>query len=102
MAQEQILVTKVTKKSEIQMDLKPGIYDFKVSSHDCTDCLYLMVNASSSGNIKPAMVLEEVYKMLDIPFDSFQLLITREDTYLNVGTDVKPEFLPLDLIGEIV
>lgn len=102
MAQEQILVTKVTKKSEIQMDLKPGIYDFKVSSHDCMDCLYLMVNASSSGNIKPAMVLEEVYKMLDIPFDSFQLLITREDTYLNVGTDVKPEFLPLDLIGEIV
>ena len=61
-----------------------------------------MVNASSSGNIKPAMVLEEVYKMLDMPFDSFQLLITREDTYLNVGTDEKPEFLPLDLIGEIV
>ena len=101
MSQEQILVTKVTKKSEIQMDLKPGIYDFKVSSYDCSDCLYLMVNASSAGNIKPAMVMEALYKKLDMPFDAFNLLITREDTYLNVGTEEKPEFLPLDFIGEV-
>lgn len=101
LAQEQILVTKVTKKSEIEMDLKPGIYDFKVSSYQCSDCLYLMVNASSSGNIKPAMVMEALFQKMDQPFDAFNLLITREDTYLNMGTEVNPEFYPLDYIGKV-
>ena len=102
MAKEQIIVTKQTKKQELEIDLKPAIYDFRLSSYNEKDCLYLMVNASSSGNIKPAMVMQAVYTMLELPFDEFNLLVTREDTYINIGTDKKPQFAPLDAIGSVV
>jgi len=102
MSQKQIMIKKQTKKQELQIDLRPAIYDFRVSSYHEKDCLYLMVNASSSGNIKPSMVIQAIYDMLLLPFDDFNLLVTREDTYLNFGTEENPEFAPLDAIGIIV
>lgn len=93
---EHILVEKQTKKSTLEIDLKPAIYDFRVSSYQQKDCLYLMVNASSSGNIKPAMVMEALCDRLELPFDASQMMITREDTYLNRGTEEKPVFVPMD------
>lgn len=104
MAQDEILYVKKTEKSEREINLKEYIYDFRVSSHGEKDCLYLMVNASSSGNIKPAMVMEKMYEFLGgYAFDSFNLLITREDTYLNLSAeDEEPQFVPLDQIGIVV
>lgn len=102
MSMEQIIVTKNTKKSEIEIDLKPAIYDFKLSSYNEKDTVYLMVNASSSGNIKPAMVFDAFYRNLGLTFDAFNLLITREDTYLNLGTEEAPKFAPLDEIGGLI
>ena len=102
MVQKQILVKKQTKKQELEIDLKPAIYDFRVSSYNEKDCLYLMVNASSSGNIKPSMVMQAIFDMLELPFDDFNLLVTREDTYMNLGTEEKPEFAPLDAIGSVI
>ncbi|MCR5715921.1 MAG: TIGR03936 family radical SAM-associated protein [Lachnospiraceae bacterium] len=100
MAQEEILYLKKTEKTEREINLKEYIFDFRLSSHAEKDCLYLMVDASSSGNIKPAMVMEKMYEFLGgYAFDSFNLLITREDTYLNRGTKEAPDFAPLDQIG---
>ncbi len=99
MEPDSIPIKKQTKKSETIIDLKPAIYDFKLSSYQCRDCIYLMVNASSSGNIKPALVMEALYQKLGLPFDAFNLLLTREDTYLNIGTEENPSFVPMDEIG---
>lgn len=93
---EQILMEKQTKKSVLEIDLKPSIYDFRLSSYQGKNCLYLMVNASSAGNIKPAMVMEALFKGLDLPFDAFRMSVTREDTYLNRGTEEEPLFVPMD------
>ncbi|MDE6950137.1 MAG: TIGR03936 family radical SAM-associated protein [Lachnospiraceae bacterium] len=93
---EQILMEKQTKKSVLEIDLKPSIYDFRLSSYQGKNCLYLMVNASSAGNIKPAMVMEAIFKGLDLPFDAFRMSVTREDTYLNRGTEEEPLFVPMD------
>lgn len=71
MQQQQILVTKTTKKSELEIDLKPAIYDFKLVPYQGKDTVYMLVNASSSGNIKPAMVFQALYKQLELPFDAF-------------------------------
>lgn len=101
LAEEQIMVEKQTKKSVLEIDLKPAIYDFRVSSYQLKNCLYLMVNASSSGNIKPAMVMGAMYDRLGLPFDASQLLITREDTYRNRGTEEAPEFVPMDVMDEV-
>ena len=95
---EKILVEKQTKKSMIEIDLKPAVYDFRLSSYQEKDCLYLMVNASSSGNIKPAMVIEALCQELELPFDAAWLMITREDTYLNKGTEEEPVFAPMDAV----
>ncbi len=96
LGQEHIFVQKQTKKNLLEVDLKPAIYDFRVSSYSQKDCLYLMVNASSSGNVKPVMVMEALFDMLGVPFDSSVLSITREDTYLNLGGPGGEDFAPLD------
>ena len=98
LSNEKIIVKKQTKKSIMEIDLKPAIYDFRLSSYQEKDCLYLMVNASSSGNIKPAMVIEALCSELELPFDAGWLMVTREDTYLNKGTESEPAFAPMDAV----
>lgn len=100
LAKEKIMVEKQTKKSMMEIDLKPAIYDFRRSSYQEKDCLYLMVNASSAGNVKPAMVVEALFREQELPFDPAWLMVTREDTYLNRGTESEPEFVPMDGQGK--
>lgn len=99
LSKDRIIVEKQTKKSIMEIDLKPAIYDFRLSSYQEKDCLYLMVNASSAGNIKPAMVVGALFREMELPFDPAWLMITREDTYLNRGTEEKPEFVPMDVVA---
>lgn len=93
---DSIMVTKQTKKSTLELDLKPGIYEIKVTS----DSIYMLVDASSSGNIKPTLLLEALYSFMGKEFNSLAIQITREETYTNVGKDGKMEFVPLDAVGE--
>ncbi len=95
---EQILVTKETKKNTLEVDLKPGIYKLEIRD----DAIYMLVDASSSGNIKPAMVIEAFMTANNEVLPENAFTITREDTYLNAGTVEKPVFEPLDQIGTIV
>ena len=98
LAQKEILVTKETKKSEKVIDLKPHIYEFSFRKEDST--ISLMVDASSSGNIKPAFVLQDYYHFCNKEAGEFDFIITREDTYTNTGTETQPSFVPLDAVGE--
>ena len=54
LAQDSIIVTKETKKGTSQMDIRPGIYECKVTPEGI---LAFTVDASSGGNIKPALLL---------------------------------------------
>lgn len=97
MAQEQILITKETKKSTLEVDLKPGIYEFKVNEDGS---LYLLVDASSAGNIKPATVIESMANLFGESLQENALLITREETYTNLAKPGKKrKLVPLDAIG---
>ena len=97
MSQPQILITKETKKNTLEVDLKPGIYEFKVNEDGS---LYLFVDASSGGNIKPVAVIEALLNMYGEAIQENACLVTREETYLNLSKDeAKPEFAPLDAIG---
>lgn len=93
-----IMITKETKKNTLEIDLKPGIYEYRIME----DSIYLLINASSSGNIKPGMIIEAFMQQMNEPLPDNALLITREDTYTNVGSEDKPEFIPLDQIGEAI
>jgi len=84
----------------LEVDLKPGIYDFHVNEDGS---LHLFVDASSSGNIKPAAVIEAYLAMYGETLQENALFITREDTYTNIAKPgKKPRFVPLDDIGSTI
>ena len=90
------MVTKQTKKSTLELDLKPGIYEMQAAERAIT----LLVDASSSGNIKPALLLEAFYTFIGKEFDPLAIQITREETYTDIGKNGKRELVPLDAVGE--
>ena len=97
MSQAQIMVTKATKKGTAEIDLKPAIYDYKVEE----DHIYLLVNASSEGNIKPTLVMDAFAVYCEVELAENALMITREETYgSKVYKDGNVKFIPLAEFGE--
>lgn len=97
MAQENIMITKETKKSTLEIDLKPGIYDCKALEDKS---IYMLVDASSAGNIKPVQVIEAFLASHGEILQENALLIHRNDTFTNVAKKNKRRRLvPLDAIG---
>lgn len=95
-AQAEIIVTKKTKKSESTFDMKPYIYE--CSYNEASATISMTVDASSSGNIKPSLVIKALYELNHAVLDEFGLLITREETYTNVGTE-EVQLKPLGFVG---
>lgn len=95
--QEEIIVTKKTKKSEATFDIKPYIYDCHVEEDGS---ISLTVDASSSGNIKPSLVINALYAQNGKELNELALLVTREETYTNIGDEDKKQFVPLGAVGE--
>ena len=97
-AQPVISYTKETKKSVVELDLKQGIYELEAGP-DGTVCM--LVNASSSGNIKPAMVMDKLCRFIgvDIPENTYQ--VTRLETYTDAAADDdgQHKFIPLDAVS---
>ncbi len=96
MEQEKILITKATKRGTAEIDLKPAIYDYEVNE----DSLYLLVNASSEGNIKPTLVMDAFAAFLGQEMQANALMITREETYGCKEKDGAQIFIPLADFGE--
>ena len=96
--QETIPYTKETKKSVIELDLKQGIYEIDA---DTDGAVHMLVNASSSGNIKPSIVFEKFCQFagVDIPPSACQ--VTRLETYTDLsGEDEAHRFVPLAEAGK--
>ena len=60
----------------------------------------MLVDASSSNNVKPALAMESFCKYAGVEADPIVFQIIRIDTYLNSGTNDKPDFKPLDYVGK--
>lgn len=96
-SQEHIIVTKQTKKSEMELDIRPSIYEMHAT--DDKKGIYMLVDASSAGNIKPSLVMEAFCSQNGFSLPEFALCITREDTYTNKGSLQQPNFVPLGDMG---
>lgn len=90
---EHIYIVKKTKKSEVEMDLKPAIFEMEITQ----DGLILFVDSSSSGNIKPNLVLEEVCRENGIEYNPLAFAIRRLDMFTR---NIKGKLVPMDEIGE--
>lgn len=104
-AQERIPVTKTTKKSVTEIDIKPGIFELKAGKGinlpgkdtNAQPAIYMFLNASSSGNIKPSMVLEELCKYCQVEFVKYNWQIIRIETYTNAEDG---SLIPLSAVGK--
>lgn len=97
MMQESIMITKETKKNTLEIDLKPGIFECRANEDKS---IYMLVDASSAGNIKPIQVMEAYLAAHGEALQENALLIHRNDTYTNIAKKNKRmRLVPLDAIG---
>ena len=95
--QEKIPYTKETKKSVIELDLKQGMYEIEA---DSDGAICMLVNASSSGNIKPTMIFEKFCEFagIEVPQSAYQ--VTRIETYTDLAKEgATHQFIPLGSVG---
>lgn len=95
--QEQILISKETKKGEREINLKEGIYDISLNN----GTFFMLINASSAGNIKPVQILTAFYEFIGEKLPENALIVKRLETYTNIGTEEELKLVPLDEIGYI-
>lgn len=91
---EHIFIVKKTKKSEVSMDLKPAIYEMEIVK----DGLIMLVDSSSSGNMKPNLFLEEVCRVNELEYNPLAFAIRRLEMYTRNSTDGK--LVAMDEVGE--
>ena len=94
MAKEQILYTKETKKGTRDVDLKPGIYELTWKD----GAFAMLVDASSAGNIKPVQIIESMLADFGETLQENALLVTREDTFANIGSEEVRKLVPLNQV----
>lgn len=92
-SQETLPAIKQTKKNTVEFDLKEAIYELTWDKEKQE--IYMLVNASSSGNVKPGFIMEHIYHYLGQEPSEFAFVITREDTYTE---DEDENLIPLDQI----
>lgn len=95
LAKDRILITKETKKGTREVDLKAGIYE--LSWQD--GAFSMLVDASSAGNIKPSQIIEALLAENGEALQENALLVTREDTFTDIGREGQRNLVPLDDIG---
>lgn len=95
LAREHIPCRKETKKGIRELDLRPGIYRLDWSD----GVFFMLLNASSAGNIKPTQVMEALLADCGETLQENALLITRQDVYTDLGTPEAPRFVSLGEIG---
>lgn len=108
-AKDHIYITKETKKNTLTLDLKAGMYEFSLieagpeyTGFDRTvPAVFMLVDASSSGNIKPTFVWDAFCKEYDITLPPYECQIVRLETYTDTAGEGKSRhLLPLAQMGD--
>ncbi|VYT26135.1 Uncharacterised protein [uncultured Blautia sp.] len=98
LSQEEILVTKKTKKSEKEVNIRPFIY--KMELHE--DKIFYMLASASANYTKPELVTDTFFQWMGEELSPFAYAVERLEVYANTGTEEKPMFVPLEALGEEV
>lgn len=94
-AQEEIFITKKTKKSEKEVNIKPMIYKFEVRENS----IYSLVATGSVENLKPGLVMDAFVQYLGIDFSSVTFSHHRLDVYADIGSEENRELVSLESLG---
>lgn len=91
MEQAEINITKKTKKSEKDVDIKPMIYKFEVRG----ESVYMQVATGSVENLKPELVMQAFSKYLGLDPETVSFTHHRLEVYADAGNK---EFVSLDKV----
>ena len=95
--QEQILVTKKTKRSEKEVDIRPIIYEMIVED----DVIFLRLAAARRNYTKPELVMDTFLKSLGILPNPFSYQVHRCEIYADRSESSECHlFVPLADLGE--
>lgn len=92
LAQPEIIVTKATKKSVKETDIKPMVHRFEFKDNQ----LVMQLACGSAANLKPELLISALYYFLGLELDEYSLLINRDDMYAQADDG---SFISLDDLG---
>ena len=92
LAQPEIIVTKATKKSVNETDIKPMVHRFEFKDNQ----LVMQLACGSAANLKPELLISALYHFLGLELDEYSLLINRDDMYAQADDG---SFISLDDLG---
>lgn len=96
LSQGEILVEKQTKNGVRTVDLRPGIYELSWRN----DSFFLLVDASSGNNIKPALLMETLLRHGGMTLEEHALAVARQDIFTKTVRETGEEtFVSLGEIG---
>lgn len=95
LSREEVLYTKQTAKSVIERNLKEAVYELKAMDERT---VYMLVDASSAGNVKPGAVIECLAGFYGKTYDANAIQVTREDTFTDASNG--EGFISLGEVGE--
>ncbi|MDO4522613.1 MAG: TIGR03936 family radical SAM-associated protein [Eubacteriales bacterium] len=95
-AQPCIHVIKKTKKSEVETDIRPMIYDL----HAQGDTVHMTLATGSAANLKPELVMDAFAAYLGEELGEFVLLINRNEVYADAGKEGARYLVSLESLGE--
>lgn len=112
MEQEELPVLKKTKKSEILLNIRPLIYDFRINGEE----IFLKLATGSVHNLKPELVMETFFAWMGRAWDPFSCQICRMELYawktdghapadadiLECGPVQEDSFISLEELGEMI
>lgn len=96
LVRDEVLYTKKTAKSVIERNLKEAVFELKALD-DRT--IYMLVDASSAGNVKPGAVMECLAGFYGKEYDSNAVQVTREDTFTDAPNG--NGYISLGEVGDI-
>lgn len=93
---DSILVLKKTKKSEVETDIRPMIYQLSVKD----DKVHMTLATGSAANLKPELVMSAFLKSEGLDLDPFALSVNRDEVYADIGTEENRKLASLESLGE--
>ena len=95
LAQNEIRVIKATKRSEMEVDIRPMIYKTEIRENG----VFLKLAAGSVNNLKPNLVMQEFCNFMNVTPESMGFHYHRLEMYANINENDPLDFVTLEDLG---
>lgn len=97
-SQSSITVTKKTKRSEKEVDIRPYIYRMELQENK----IFLMLASASANYTKPELVMDTFLNWIGVEPQPFCYMVERLEVYADMGTEDNHSFVSLESLGQKV